>query len=56
MRTPIKHDKSSKHRKSKSFKSNIAIHPFVIFAITAALTLIIFLVLSFYFGYLFKKS
>ena len=49
MRRPIKHDRASKHRKSKALKANIAVHPAVIIAITAALAMVVFLVLVYFF-------
>jgi hypothetical protein len=48
---PIKHDTSSKH-KLKALKSNISVHPFVIVAIIAALTIVVFLIFVYYFRYL----
>jgi len=52
MLRPVKHDKRSSHKKSKSFRSNMAIHPFVIAAILTALTLVIFICLIYFFRYL----
>ena len=52
MLRPVKHEKTSRDRKSKSFKSNIATRPFVIAAILAALALIIFICLVYFFGHL----
>ena len=52
MTRPIKHDKSAKHRKSKAFKSNISVHPFVLITIAAALAVVVFLILAYYFWYL----
>jgi hypothetical protein len=47
--------KSKKHAQpklSKSFLSNIAIHPFVIISIAAAVAVVVWLVMSFMFRYL----
>jgi hypothetical protein len=52
MRQPIKHDKASKNKKSRLFKMNISVHPFVLIAIMAALTLVVFVITIFYFRYL----
>ncbi len=49
---PIKHDKASRHRKSKGFKLNLAMHPFVLIAIAAALALIVMGITLFYFRFL----
>jgi hypothetical protein len=41
MLKPIKHDTAAKHKKSKSVKSNIAVHPFVLAALMAAITIVV---------------
>lgn len=38
--------------KSKTVKSNIAMHPFVLVAIAAALSVVVFLIVVYYFRYL----
>ena len=48
---PIIYDKAARHRKSKSYKSNIAVHPFVIFAVAAAVAIVLFGVLAYFFWY-----
>ena len=49
---PIKHDKASKHKKSRMLKMNVSVHPFVLIAIIAALTLVVFVIVVYYFKYL----
>ena len=49
---PIKHYKTSKHKKSKTLKSNLAVHPFVLVAITAALAVVVFLIVVYFLRYL----
>jgi len=41
----IKHDKRTKHKKSKSLRSNIATHPFVMASVIAAIALVIWVIL-----------
>ena len=52
MLKPIKFDKASKNKKSKGVKSNVAMHPFVLVAILAALTVVVLAIGLFYFRYL----
>ena len=52
MNRPIKHHKVSKHKKSKSLQSNVAVHPFVMIAIAAALTVVVFLIVVYFLRYL----
>jgi len=47
MLKPIKHYKSAKQKKSKSLTSNIAMNPFVLTAIAAALAVAIFLIIGY---------
>jgi ABC-type multidrug transport system permease subunit len=49
---PIKHDKASKHRKSKMFKWNVSMHPFMLVAILAALTMVVLVIVLYYFKFL----
>ena len=49
---PIKHHKASKVKKSKTVKLNVAVHPFVLVAIAAALSVVVFLIVTYYFRYL----
>jgi len=49
---PIKHDKSAKHKKSKALKSNIAVHPFVMVSILAALVTVILAITFFWLRFL----
>ncbi|HEY4290445.1 MAG TPA: hypothetical protein VGN00_25270 [Puia sp.] len=49
---PVKHDKASKHRKSRAFRSNVSVHPFLLIAIAAALAMAVFLITGYFFGYL----
>lgn len=49
---PIKHDKASKHKKSRMFKMNISVHPFVLIAIMAALTVVVLVIVVYFFKYL----
>jgi hypothetical protein len=49
---PIKHDKASKHKKSRMLKMNVSVHPFVLIAIIAALTVVVFVIVVYYFKYL----
>jgi hypothetical protein len=44
---PIKHYKTVKQKKSKSLVLNIAMNPFVLIAIAAALAVAIFLVITY---------
>gem|GEM_PF-4003147 len=46
---PIKHDKSTRHKKSRSFRLNIAVHPLVIVTILAAVTLVVLTITFFFF-------
>ncbi|CAN5196901.1 hypothetical protein BH11BAC6_BH11BAC6_14570 [soil metagenome] len=41
----IKHDKRTKNKKSKALRSDIAIHPFVIVSVIAAVALVIWAIL-----------
>ena len=43
---PAKFYKSIKHKKIKSLGSNIAVHPFVIIGITAAIALVVLVAVS----------
>jgi len=52
MKRPIKHHKASKHKKSKSLQSNVAVHPFVMVAMAAALTVVVFLIVVYFLRYL----
>ncbi len=49
---PIKHDTASKHKKSKAFKWNVSMHPFVLVAILAALTMIVLVIVLYFFRFL----
>ena len=49
---PIKHYKPAKQKKSKSLVSNIAMNPFVLIAIAAALAVAIFLIITYLFWFL----
>lgn len=49
MRKSIKHYKSSKQKKSKSLVAKIAMHPFVLIAIAAALTVAVFSIIAYLF-------
>jgi hypothetical protein len=49
---PIKHYKASKLKKSKTVKLNVAVHPFVLVAMAAALSVVVFLIVVYYFRYL----
>jgi len=48
----IKHYKPAKQKKSKSLLSNIAMNPFVLIAIIAALAVAIFLVMAYFLWFL----
>jgi hypothetical protein len=48
----IKHYKTAKQKKSKSLVSNIAINPFVLVAIAAALAMAVFLIMGYFFWFL----
>jgi hypothetical protein len=48
---PIKHYKAAKQKKSKSLVSNIAMNPFVLVAIAAALAMAVFLVIAYLFWF-----
>lgn len=52
MNRPIKHYNVSKHKRSKSLKSNVAVHPFVVVAMAAALTVVVFLIVVYFLRYL----
>ena len=49
---PIKHYKAAKQKKSKSLVSNIAMNPFVLVAIAAALAMAVFLIIAYFFWFL----
>ena len=49
---PIKHYKASKFKKSKTVKLNVAMHPFVLVAIAAALSVVVFLIVVYFARYL----
>ena len=49
---PIKHDKSSKHRKSRGFKLNVSVHPFMLIAIAAALAVVVFVIVVYFLRYI----
>lgn len=49
---PVKHDKASRHRKSRKFKSNVSVHPFVLVAIAAALTVVVFVIVVYFLRYI----
>ena len=49
---PIKHYKAAKQKKSKSLLLNIAMNPFVLTAIAAALAVAIFLVIGYFIWFL----
>jgi hypothetical protein len=49
---PIKHDTASKHKKSKAVKWNVSMHPFVLVAILAALTMIVLVIVLYFFRFL----
>ena len=51
MLKPIKFDKASKHKKSKGLRSNVSMHPFVLVAILAALTVVVLAIGLFYFRF-----
>jgi hypothetical protein len=38
---PVKHDKRAKHKKNKGLAANIAVHPFVLAGIIAAIALVV---------------
>ncbi len=44
---PIKHDKLIRNKKSKSLKFNIAVHPFVMVSLLAALVMVVLVILFF---------
>jgi hypothetical protein len=48
---PIKHDKASKHRKSRRFKLDVSVNPFVLVAIAAALTMVVFVIVVYFLRY-----
>jgi len=48
---PVKHYKTAKQKKSKSLVSNIAMNPFVLVAIAAALAMAVFLVIAYLSGF-----
>ncbi len=45
---PVKHYKASKLKKSKAVKSNVAMHPFVLIAVAAALSVVVFLIVVYF--------
>lgn len=47
-----KHDKRSRNRLGKAFKSNIAVHPFVMVSIAAALAVVVWVIMSFMLRYM----
>jgi hypothetical protein len=47
-----RNNKKAKVKLSKSFRSNIAVHPFVIISIVAAVTVVVWVIMSFMFRYL----
>jgi hypothetical protein len=49
---PIKHYKAAKQKKSKSLVLNIAMNPFVLIAIAAALAMAVFLVITYFLWFL----
>ena len=49
---PVKHDKASRHRKSRKLKSNVSVHPFVLVAIAAALTVVVFVIVVYFLRYI----
>jgi len=49
---PVKHYKMAKQKKSKSLVSNIAMNPFVLVAIAAALAMAVFLIIAYFFWFL----
>jgi hypothetical protein len=46
----IRFDKRSKNKVSKGLKSNLAMHPFVIVSIAAALTVMVWVAIFYLFG------
>jgi hypothetical protein len=49
---PIKHDTSAKHRKSRGFKLNVSVHPFMLIAIAAALAVVVFVIVVYFLRYI----
>jgi hypothetical protein len=49
---PIKHDTSVKHRKSRQFKLNVSVHPFMLIAIAAALAVVVFVIVVYFLRYI----
>lgn len=52
MLKPIKHYKATKQKKSRSLILNIAMNPFALIAIVAALAVAVFLVTTYFFWFL----
>ena len=49
---PTKHDTSAKHRKSRGFKLNVSVHPFMLIAIAAALAVVVFVIVVYFLRYI----
>lgn len=49
---PIKHHKASKHQTSKRVRFNVSMHPFVLVAIAAALTVVVFVIVVYFLRYI----